>query len=140
MTGPIDEKLAETLLQGYNDEVTAATDYLNFAKNFGDISTKIAFLNYTIEEANHAVKLLQTIKEHRVPLQQGPLAATDVIENLVEYIAHEESALFYYDVLKKLSPDEYVVSLCSDIEKEEARHLATIREILKSVQGVKNNE
>ena len=140
MSTPIDEKLAETLLQGYHDEVSAATDYLNFAKNFGDISTKIAFLNYTIEEVNHAVKLLQKIKEHQVPLQQSTLATEDVVGDLVEYIAHEESALFYYDILQKLSTDEYVVSLCSDIEKEEARHLATIREILKSIQGVKSNE
>ena len=54
--------------------------------------------------------------------------------NLIEYVAQEESAIFYYEVLEKLHDDEAVKMLCRQVQQEEQRHFKNITAIVNDIK------
>ena len=93
-----------------------------------------------MEEMGHAQKLLsllETLGEEAGKLELALFQEPDLLIDLIEYLAREESAIFYYEVLEKLHEDEAVKILCRQIQQEEQRHYKNITEI---VNGIKRGE
>ena len=127
----MEETKKDILNQGLADELNAAAEYIGFAASFGDIALKERFLQYASDELNHALKILRLMQNAKVEPEKIAITPIDgeLIEELVQYIANEEAAVFYYDVLQKLHQDGEVTSLCQEIKNEEDRHLRNIRQI-----------
>ena len=127
----MEETKKDILNQGLADELNAAAEYIGFAAKFGDLALKERFLQYAADELNHAIKILRLMCNAKVEPEKIDITPTDgeLIEELVQYIAKEEAAVFYYDVLQKLHQDGEVSSLCQEIKNEEDRHLRNIRQI-----------
>ena len=136
----VEAKLLETIRQGLTDELSAAVNYTQAAASQSDMGLKKQFLNYAMEEMGHAQKLLsllETLGEEAGKLEMALFQEPDLLIDLIEYLAREESAIFYYEVLEKLHEDEAVKILCRQIQQEEQRHYKNITEI---VNGIKRGE
>lgn len=136
----IEEKLLKTIRQGLADELSASINYSQIAAEQKDMGLKKAFLNYAMEEMGHAQKLLNMLEvmgESAGTLELALFQEPDLMIELIEYLAREESAIFYYEVLEKLHDDEAVKILCRQIKQEEQRHYKNITEILN---GIKSGE
>ena len=94
---------------------------------------KQQFLQYAGDELNHAAKILRLMQENDIKAETIDFSESDegLREKMIEYIANEESAVFYYDILQKLHPDKEIVELCQRIKSEEELHLRNIKEIFK---------
>lgn len=127
----MEETKKDILNRGLADELNAAAEYIGFAAKFGDLALKERFLQYAADELNHAIKILRLMSDAKVEPEKIAITPIDgeLIEELVQYIAKEEAAVFYYDVLQKLHQDGEVSSLCQEIKNEEDRHLRNIRQI-----------
>lgn len=127
------ETKAEILNRGFADEMTAAVEYLKIAGRYGDDMLKQQFLQYAGDELNHAAKILRLMQENDIKAETIDFSESDegLREKMIEYIANEESAVFYYDILQKLHPDKEIVELCQGIKSEEELHLRNIKEIFK---------
>lgn len=127
----MEETKKDILNRGLADELNAASEYIHFAASFGDLALKERFLQYASDELTHAIKILRLMGNAKVEAERIDITPTDgeLIEELVEYIAKEEAAVFYYDVLQKLHQDGEVASLCQEIKNEEDRHLRNIKQI-----------
>jgi len=126
----------DILNRGLSDELNAASEYIRFAAAFGDLSLKRRFLQYAADELNHALKILQLMDNAHVKPETVEINLIDgeLLEELVEYIAKEESAVFYYDVLEKLHKDNEIMQLCREIKNEEERHLRNIKAIFNQAK------
>ena len=136
----VEAKLLETIRQGLTDELSAAVNYTQVAAGQVDMGLKKQFLNYAMEEMGHAQKLLNLLEalgEEAGRLELALFQEPDLLIDLIEYLAREESAIFYYEVLEKLHEDEAVKMLCRQIQQEEQRHYKHITEI---VNGIKRGE
>ena len=134
----LEEKAIETIKQGLSDELEATVNYILIAAGQGDNKLKKAFLNYAMEELGHAQKLINLLDLLEVESGKIPLEikeCDDVMVTLIEYIAKEESAVFYYEVLNKLHMDLEIQNLCKQIQQEEKRHLNNINEILTKIKS-----
>lgn len=136
----VEEKLLETIRQGLTDELSAAVNYTQVAAEQTNMGLKKQFLNYAMEEMGHAQKLLGLLEA--LGAEAGKLELTlfqepDLLIDLIEYLAREESAIFYYEVLEKLHDDEGVKMLCRQIQQEEQRHFKNITAI---VNGIKHGD
>lgn len=134
----MDEKIGETIAQGVKDELEAALNYTAIAGRCNSVKLKRAFLNYAMEEMAHAQKLLSLTEHLALEVEPVALALTepeDLMITLIENIAKEESAIFYYEVLTRLHSDEAIQVLCRGIQQEEKRHLSNISEILAKIKS-----
>ena len=99
------KQLAEILQQGLQDEMNSAFQYIALAGKHGDVAVKQAFLRYASEELQHAQELLGMLEQQQAEVREIPLTLEnldDLYLYLIEYMAHEESAIFYYEALEKL--------------------------------------
>lgn len=134
----IEEKLLTTIRQGLGDELSAAVSYAEIAAGQRQMGLKKAFLNYAMEEMGHAQKLLAMLEamgEEAGNIALDLFEETDLLAALIEYLAREESAIFYYEVLEKLHDDESVQMICRQIKQEEQRHYQNITEIVDKIKS-----
>jgi len=130
-------QLIEILQQGLQDEMQAALQYIALAGQHGDYEIKNDFLQYAAEELQHAQKLLGLLQRMEAPAGEMTLHLEemgDLYLFLIEYMAKEESAIFYYDALAQLMQEPMVARLCREIQGEEQLHLRRIREIYQRVK------
>lgn len=136
------ETKAEILNRGFADEISAAIEYLACAAMYGDNALKRQFLQYANDELNHALKLLRLMNDADIRAEQISLGLSNegFNEKMVEYIANEEAAVFYYDVLEKLHTDNTIIDLCRDIKTEEDLHLRNIKHLFKRAKDYEDGE
>ena len=131
------KQLIELLMQGVQDEMNSAYNYIALAGRYGDAVLKQAFLNYASEELKHAKKLMKMLQDLGAVVDHVPVVMDemdDLYLYLIEYMAREESAVFYYEALSQLMPEPEVQQLCTEIRGEEQMHLNGMRALLKQVK------
>ena len=134
----MEEKLLATIRQGLTDELSAAVNYTQSAAKQQDMVLQKQFLNYAMEEMSHAQKLLgllESMEQSAGRLNLTMFHESDLLVDLLEYLAHEESAIFYYDILENLHDDDSVKMLCRQIRQEEQRHLKNITDIIDGIKS-----
>lgn len=133
------ENLVETIKKGLADELSASYNYMILAAKAKDTALKKAFLNYAIEEMSHGQKLLgllERLGKNADEIFLKPFhQEDDLVIQLVEYVAQEESAIFYYEILEKLYDNAEVRSSIQQIIQEEQRHLNNIEEIFQKIKS-----
>ena len=75
------KQLIEILMQGLQDEMNSAYNYIALAGRHGDAALKQAFLNYASEELKHAKKLMQMLQELDAVTNAGAAARVSAGEN-----------------------------------------------------------
>ena len=128
------KQLIELLTQGVQDEMNSAYNYIALAGRYGNVELKQAFLNYASEELKHAQKLMKMLQDLDAVVEDVPVVMDemdDLYLYLIEYMAREESAVFYYEALSQLMPEPEVQQLCREIRGEEQMHLNGMRALLK---------
>lgn len=131
-------QIGEVLQQGLQDEMNSAFQYIALAGKHGDAAVKRAFLQYAVEELQHAQKLLGLLEQRQLPVGEIPLALEemdDLYLYLIEYMAREEAAVFYYEALERLMQQPELERLCREIQGEEQLHLRQIRELYQQVKA-----
>lgn len=131
------KQIVEVLQQGLQDEMNSAFQYIALAGKHGDGTVKQDFLRYAAEELQHAQKLLQLLDQQQAEAGEISLVLEeqeDLYLYLIEYIAREESAVFYYEVLENLMQQPEVARLCREIRGEEQLHLQQIKQLYQQVK------
>lgn len=119
----------QTLQQGLQDELSSAIQYTRLAGKYGDIAVKKAFIGYAADELRHAQNLLTMFEQQGeepeiINLTLAP--EEDLFLTLVDYLAKEEAAIFYYQVLEELEMAPEIKEICHLIREEEQQHLQKI--------------
>ena len=125
----MEQEWKKTLQQGLEDEMNSAVQYTQLAGQYGDIAVKKAFLGYAMEELRHAQKILSMFEEQAEEPDKVNIALAeqeDLFLSLVEYLAKEEAAIFYYKVLQELEMCTETKEICRLIKEEEEEHLQKI--------------
>jgi len=125
----MEQEWKKTLQQGLEDEMNSAVQYTQLAGQYGDIAVKKAFLGYAMEELRHAQKILSMFEEQAEEPDKVSIALAeqeDLFLSLVEYLAKEEAAIFYYKVLQELEMRTETKEICRLIKEEEEEHLQKI--------------
>lgn len=136
-------QIGEVLQQGLQDEMNSAFQYIALAGKHGDGVVKRAFLQYAVEELQHAQKLLGLLEQRQLPVGEISLALEemdDLYLYLIEYMAREEAAVFYYEALERLLQQPELERLCREIRGEEQLHLRQIRELYQQVKAVQRHD
>ena len=130
-------QIIEVLRQGVRDEMNAAFQYMGIAGLHGDGELKQAFLSYAADELHHAEKLLAELRQRRGKAEDFTLQVgewEDLFAFLIEYMAHEESAIFYYDTLAVLTDQKELQKLCREIGDEERLHLQQMESLYQKLK------
>ena len=117
--------------------MNSAYQYIALAGKYGDTDIKQAFLHYAQDELKHADKLLGFLRSIGEDVQEIPVAMEeqdDLYLYLIEYMAREESAVFYYETLEKLVAQPELQLLCKEMRGEEQLHLHQMRALLQKVK------
>ena len=133
----IKEQLLDTLYHGLQDEMNSAYQYIALAGKYGDGDIKQAFLRYARDELRHADKLMGMICDLGEPIQHIPVEQEDQDDlylYLIEYMAKEESAIFYYEALESLVQQPELQLLCREMRGEEQMHLHQMRDLYQQVK------
>lgn len=141
--GEQQREMVDVLQSGLQDEMNAAFQYIALAGKYGDSKIKEAFLRYASEELTHARKLLELLQQRNVPVEQIPVTLDemdDLYLYLIEYMAREESAIFYYETLEKLVQDPALQNMCREIRGEEQLHLHKMRELYQQIRECSRHE
>ena len=131
------KQLIELLMQGVQDEMNSAYNYIALAGRYGGADLKQAFLNYASEELKHAQKLMKMLQDRDAVVEDVPVVLDemdDLYLYLIEYMAREESAVFYYEALSQLMPEPEAQRLCQEMRGEEQMHLNGMRALLQKVK------
>lgn len=127
----------EVLQQGLQDEMNSAFQYIALAGKHGSNAVKQDFLHYAMEELQHAQKLLALLDQLGNEVGEIPVGLEeqgDLYLYLIEYMAKEEAAVFYYEALEKLMPEQEIQRLCKEIQGEEQLHLREMKEIYQHIR------
>ena len=130
-------QIIEVLRQGVRDEMNAAFQYMGIAGLHGDGELKQAFLSYAADELHHAEKLLAELRQRRGKAEDFTLQVgewEDLYAFLIEYMAHEESAIFYYDTWAVLTDQKELQKLCREIGDEERLHLQQMESLYQKLK------
>jgi len=133
----IKEQLLDTLYHGLQDEMNSAYQYIALAGRYGNADLKCAFLKYAQDELRHADKLMEMIRSLDAPMQHIPVVQEeqdDLYLYLIEYMAKEESAIFYYEALESLIQQPELQLLCREMRGEEQMHLHQIRALYQQIK------
>ena len=131
------KQLIELLMQGVQDEMNSAYNYIALAGRHGKTELKQAFLQYASEELKHAQKLMRMLQQLGAVVEDVPGGLDemdDLYLYLIEYMAREESAVFYYEALSQLMPEPEVQQLCREMRGEEQMHLNGMKALLQQVK------
>lgn len=135
------QEVRQMLQQGLSDELNSALQYTQLAGNFGNVPIKQAFINYAIDELQHAYRILGMFAEQYEEPEQIDLVLPenqDIFSILVEYLAKEEAATFYYQILQQLAPNSAAYEICQQMKDEEERHLQNIAMLYQQLKGEQN--
>lgn len=133
----IREQLLDTLYHGLQDELNSAYQYIALAGQHGDVDIKQAFLRYAQDELRHADRLMNMISDLGESVQQIPVVQEnqdDLYLYLIEYMAKEESAIFYYEALENLVQLPELQLLCREMRGEEQMHLHQMRALYQQIK------
>lgn len=131
------KQMIEVLQQGLQDEMNSAYNYIALAGKYGDAAIKNDFLSYASDELSHARKLMKLLQQFDAEVEEIPVAAEemdDLYLYLIEYMAREESAVFYYEALEKLVQEPSLQRMCKEIQGEEQIHLHKMKELYQRVK------
>lgn len=130
------QAFVDAIVKSVSHECSAAAQFIALAQAADDPGLMQAFLTYSREELGHALGLMDYLRTryghahfHLKPEVYGPY--DDLYLALVEYIAEEESAIFYYESLASLAPDQASKDFFNGIRQEEIRHRDSLRAIIK---------
>ena len=132
------QQLIDTLYQGLQDEMNSAYQYIALAVKHGSAEIKQAFLRYAQDELRHADKLMEMLCSLGETVQHIPVVQEDQEDlylYLIEYMAKEESAIFYYETLEHLAPQSELQMLCRTIRGEEQMHLHQMRVMYQEIKN-----
>ena len=133
----IKQQLIDTLYQGITDEMNSAYQYIALAGRYGDGELKQAFLHYAQDELRHADRLMGMLRDMGEELQHLPVVQEDQEDlylYLIEYMAKEESAVFYYEALEQLIAQPELQLLCRSMRGEEQMHLNQMRALYQMLK------
>lgn len=132
-----ENQIVEVLQQGLQDEMNSAFQYIALAGKHGDAAIKQDFLHYAADELKHAQKLMELLNQQQAEIGEVAVSLEemdDLYLYLIEYMAKEESAVFYYEALGQLMQEPEVQRLCKEIQGEEQLHLREMKEIFQRVK------
>ena len=135
------QQLLEILYQGLQDEMNSAYQYIALAGKHGTNQIKQSFLRYAQEELRHADRLLEMIHNLGETVEHIPVVQEeqdDLYLYLIEYMAKEESAIFYYEALENLVQQPELQLLCREMRGEEQMHLHQMRAMYQQIKQSKN--
>ena len=139
----VQHDMIEIVQQGLQDEMNSTFQYIALAGKFGDAAIKEAFLDYASDELEHArkvMRLLQTLDAGREDIPVAVEEMDDLYLYLIEYMAREEAAVFYYEALEQLVQEPELQRMCKEIQGEEQLHLNQIRELYQRVKEHAHDE
>ncbi len=131
------EQLLDLLYHGLQDEMNSAYQYIALAGQYGNGDIKQAFLRYAQDELRHANRLMDMICDLDESVQHIPVVQEnqdDLYLFLIEYMAKEESAIFYYEALENLVQLPELQLLCREMRGEEQMHLQQMRMLYQQVK------
>lgn len=131
------KNLREVLKEGLQNEFNGAVNYAFLASKTGDVSMRKKMLIYSMDEMNHAYKimgLLEKLGESIGDVSPELVNMDDILEFLVLYKAKEESSIFYYDVLIKLLDNEKEREIFTKIKQEEEEHFNYINDLITQIK------
>ena len=131
------KQLIELLMQGVQDEMNSAYQYIALAGKHGTNQIKQSFLRYAQEELRHADRLLEMIHNLGETVEHIPVVQEeqdDLYLYLIEYMAKEESAVFYYEALEQLVAQPELQMLCRSMRGEEQMHLHQMRALYQKLK------
>ena len=131
------KQMIEVLQQGLQDEMNSAYNYIALAGKYGNGAIKTDFLDYASDELNHASKLVRMLQQFDAEVEEIPVTADemdDLYLYLIEYMAREESAVFYYEALEKLVQEPGLQRMCKEMQGEEQVHLHKMKELYQRVK------
>lgn len=125
----------DAIIKAISHEAHAAAKFISFAQLTDDPTLVRDFFAYAREELGHAISLMDYITERfghvLLPMESEDIGDYDNLHvALIEYLAEEESAIFYYETLAQLSPNEEDKAFFRQIEEEENRHMAYLEAII----------
>ena len=129
--------MIEVLQQGLQDEMNSAFQYIALAGRHGDLEQKQDFLRYAADELTTEHNLLHLINKKKTEIGEIPVSLEnqdDLYLFLIEYMAKEEAAVFYYEALENLLQLPDVQRMCREIRGEEQLHLRQIRELYQRIK------
>ncbi len=120
------EELSMLLKRAIEDELYASEAFIKLAGHESlPLDVIYHFLTYSQQESEHAKLLLEVAEQHQITIHlekiKGPVIE-DVLSFIVEYRAHEESGIFYYDTLLSYELDEDIKIIIEKIRDEEKKH------------------
>ncbi len=131
------QQLLEILYQGLQDEMNSAYQYIALAGKHGTTEIKQAFIRYAQDELRHADRLMAMIHSLNATVQHIPVVQEeqdDLYLYLIEYMAKEESAIFYYEALENLVQLPELQLLCREMRGEEQMHLQQMRVLYQQIK------
>lgn len=133
----VKQQLIDTLYQGLQDELNSAYQYIALAGRYGTGEIKQSFLQYAQDELDHAHQLLGMLCQLQDAVMPIPVVQEeqeDLYLYLIEYMAKEESAIFYYEALENLLQQPELQMLCRKIRGEEQMHLHKMRVLYQQIK------
>lgn len=127
------ENMVNTLREGLRNEFDGAVNYLLLAARRGDIDLRVKMLTYAKTEIEHALQLLELFAntgQEVGDVSPEPVHYNDTIEFMIDYLAKEEAAIFYYDLLVDLLDDPQEKKVYKKISAEESEHYKYIKDLL----------
>ena len=134
----MEKSVADVLIRGIEDELYAAKAFLALTALTDRLDLQQRFIEYSQEESEHALHLLKIYEKIsgstnlQVPVRPLP-EITDLYVFLTEYLADEESAIFYYDILIALKHEDMDHALLQKIRDEEKCHFKILTELVETI-------
>lgn len=130
------DQVFDVLKRGIEDERYAMNAFIRLSSETDSPKLMNQFLKYAKEEMEHVITLVNycenNFPENKLVIQDQMIPETaDIISFLIEYLATEESAIFFYDTLVPLVPNEADKILFRKIGEQEKEHLGYLEAILK---------
>lgn len=130
----------DVLRNGVADELNAAASFILLSKRVPSSELKMLFIEYAKEELSHAELLIKTATdlsstECFIIPDMSTLETDDNMTFLVNYLAKEEAAVFYYETLARMTVDDSLKSVFLNIQKEEENHMHQLTKIVEEHAG-----
>lgn len=139
------DNVFDVLCKGIEDERYAMNAFIKLSGETTSPRLMKQFLMYAKEEMDHIITLINycdvNFPERPLHIVDQPIPeAEDIIAFLIEYLATEESAIFFYDTLVPLVPREKDKQLFKEIGTQEKEHLVYLEAILREQTSLLNKD
>lgn len=130
------QSFIDAIKKSINQECNAAKTFMALAEASDDPNLIASFLSYAQEELSHGVSLLRylgkELAQDALPLELEYIPPVENLHvSLIEYLAEEEAAIFYYESLARLAPDRKSQDFFMAIRDEEHQHMEFLENLIQ---------